>query len=425
MSSDLGMMLSRRQALGGAVAAMPLAAGAMQAPAAPVLPDKASFAAGPLAYLDNASTHPISMGARAAIDAYVESRMLAAMAKNQRRQDMARPLGKFAGLMNADADELTWVQSTTMGEQMVLRAMGFPAAGGRIVTDTLHFYASFPMYMEMARQGVNVRWVTARDGRIALEDMAKAIRPGTKLVMLSLVSTYNGFTHDLKAVCDLAHAAGALVYADIIHAAGAIPVDLHASGVDFAACATYKWLMGDFGLGFLYVRRGVADLLPRTEYGYYGFAKPGAAPGIGLSPPETHVYPLDPPGTWPVAYMKRGGAIGHFATGTYSHAVPAQLDYSLDYIARLSVPAIQAHAQALIRQLREELSRKGYRIITPPEARVPLLTCLLANAKAVLAEPLAKAQVRLSLHDNHFRVSPSVYNDQKDIERLIAALPPV
>ncbi|HKU07773.1 MAG TPA: aminotransferase class V-fold PLP-dependent enzyme [Bradyrhizobium sp.] len=351
--------------------------------------------------------------------------MLAPTAKDQRRQDMASPLRKFAGLMNADADELTWVQSTTMGEQMVLRAMGFPGSGGRIVTDTLHFYASFPMYMEMARQGADVRWVKAREGRIAMEDMAKAITPGTKLVMLSLVSTYNGFTHDLKAVCGLAHAAGALVYADIIHAAGAIPVDLHASDVDFAACATYKWLMGDFGLGFLYVRRGVADLLPPTEYGYYGFAKPGAPPGIGLSPPDTHVYPLDPPGAWPVAYTKRGGAIGHFATGTYSHAVPAQLDYSLDYITGISVSAIQAHAQALISQLREELSRKGYRIITPPGARSPLLTCLLPNASTLLTEPLAKAQVRLSLHDNHFRVSPSVYNDQGDIERLIAVLPPV
>lgn len=417
------MSLSRRQALGG-VMALPLAARVAQAGAAPaLLPDKDAFAASPLTYLDNGSTHPISLGARAAVDAYMASRMLADMATDRPRQDLSSPLGKFARLVNADADELTWVQSTTMGEQMVLRAMGFPATGGRIVTDTLHFHASFPMYMEMGRQGVDVAWVKAREGRIMLEDMARAITPGTRLVVLSLVSTYNGFTHDLKAVCQIAHAAGALVYADIIHAAGAIPMDLHASGVDFAACATYKWLMGDFGLGFLYVRRGVADRLPRTEYGYYGFSKPGAPPGIGLSPPETHVYPLDPPGIYPVAYAERSGAIGHFATGTYSHAVPAQLDHSLDYIAQLGVPAIQAHAQTLIAQLREELPRKGYRLITPPDARSPMLSCLVPNARALLVEPLVKAQVRLSLHDNHFRVSPSVHNDQRDIERLLAALP--
>ena len=48
----------------------------------------------------------------------------------------------------------------------------------------------------------------------------------------------------------------------------------------------------------------------------------------------------------------------------------------------------------------------------------------LAQARRRLAEPLAKAGVRVNmLHDNHVRVSPSVHNDMQDIERLIAALP--
>ena len=71
----------------------------------------------------------------------------------------------------------------------------------------------------------------------------------TKLVAVSLVSMINGFQHDLKALCDIAHSRGALVYADIIQGAGAVPIDVHAWGVDFCACATYKWLMGDFGVG--------------------------------------------------------------------------------------------------------------------------------------------------------------------------------
>jgi selenocysteine lyase/cysteine desulfurase len=416
------MSLSRREALGAAVA-LPVAAQAARAATAPALPDKASFAATPVAYLDNASTHPISLGARAAMDAYVAGRTMDPAGQAHKPVDRAAILAKFARLVNADPDEVTWVQSTTMGEQAVLRALGFPHRRGRIVTDTLHFYAGFPMYQELAKQGVDVAWVKARDGRIHLEDMKQAITPGTRLVSLSLVSTYNGFQHDLKAVCDIAHAAGALVYADIIHAAGAVPVDSHGSGVDFAACATYKWLMGDFGLGFLYARRGVLDALPLADFGYYGFAAPGAPPGIGLSPPQTHIYPMDPPGAQPVSYSQRPGALGHFGTGTYAQAVVAAIDHGLDHIARFGVPAIQAHAQSLVAPLREGLSAKGYRIITPAEARTPLLTALLPDAKARLAEPLARAQVRVSLHDHHVRVSPSLFNDARDVERLLDALP--
>ena len=420
------MTLSRRQALGAALA-VPLAAQAARATTPTSLPDKASFAATPVAYLDSASTHPISLGARAAMDAYVAGRTLDPAAAARKPVDRAATIAKFARLVKADPDEVTWVQSTTMGEQAVLRALGFPHNAGsgasRIVTDTLHFYAGFPMYRELAKQGVDVAWVQARDGRIAMEDMARAITPGTRLVSLSLVSTYNGFHHDLKAVCDLAHAAGALVYADIIHAAGAVPVDLHGSGVDFAACATYKWLMGDFGLGFLYARRGVLDALPLADFGYYGFSAPSAPPGIGLSPPQTHVYPMDTSGNEPVSYAIRPGALGHFGTGTYAQSVVAAIDHGLDYIGALGVPAIQSHAQSLIGALRDGLKGKGYTIITPPGTKTPLLTALLPDAKTRLAEPLAKAQLRISLHDHHFRVAPSVFNDHEDVDRLLSALP--
>lgn len=415
------MSLSRRQALGAAVA-IPFAAQAARA-ASPSLPDKASFATTPVAYLDNASTHPISLRARAAIDAYVAGRTLDPAAVARKPVDRAATIAKFAALVNAAPDEICWTPSTTMAEQSILRALGFPHRGGRIVTDTLHFYAAFPMYQELSKQGVDVAWVQAREGRIDLDDMAKAITSGTRLVSLSLVSTYNGFRHDLKGVCDVAHKAGALVYADIIHAAGAVPVDLHGSGVDFAACATYKWLMGDFGLGFLYARRGVLDALPLADFGYYAFSAPGAPPGIGLSPPQTHVYPLDAPGPAPTSYAVRQGALGHFGTGTYAQAVIAAIDEGLNHIGRFGVPAIQAHAQSLIAPLRDGLTAKGYRIMTPQDAGTPLLTALLPDAKKRLTDPLAKAQVRVSLHDNHLRVSPSIFNDMQDVERLLEALP--
>lgn len=67
---------------------------------------------------------------------------------------------------------------------------------------------------------------------------------------------------DAKRLSDLAHAHGAYLYADIIQAAGSVPVDVKALGIDFAACSNYKWLQGARGAGFLYVRedlQGAAD----------------------------------------------------------------------------------------------------------------------------------------------------------------------
>jgi selenocysteine lyase/cysteine desulfurase len=381
-----------------------------KAPTSTALPDKAAFLATDITYLDSGSFHPISLGAKAAIEQYLARRTLdpTAQGRGVEEEDV---LGKFARLTSADLDEVTFVQSTTTGEQMVLKALGIPQSGGHIVTDTLHFFGSFPLYEELARQGMEVSWVQQRDGRIPLEDLRRAIRGGTKLVALSGVSTFNGFQHDLKEVSAIAHERGALVYADVIHAAGCVPLDLHASGVDFAACASYKWLMGDFGLGFLYVRKDVQPRLKRTNYGYYG-----------ISEFKTHVYPLDPPGGSVADYAFARSATGEFALGTHGEIVMAQLNHSLEYILGLGVPRIQAHAQALTERLKRELPQLGYSLLTPPETRTPLVACLYPDARKRLTPRLKDARVRMTLAANRFRVSVSVFNTMQDIDRLLAVL---
>ncbi len=418
--ADIGVMVdrvTRRTALRGALAGAVASAGSKAGAASVVggglasLPDKAGFAAMPGPYLDSGTMHPIAIGARDAVRRYLDQR---ATTDGYFPTDAveARVKANFARLINATPREIAFVQSTTAGEQSVIDALDLPRAGGRIVTDTLHFFGSFYLYQELARQGMDVAWLRPRDNRIAIDDLEKAIVPGTRLVALSLVSTYNGFEHDLKRVCEIAHARGALVYADIIHAAGTIPVDVRATNVDFAATASYKWLMGDFGLGFLYVRADLHDRLKRTRFGYYqldGFA--------------SHVYPFDPPGTTIADVTPRGDMEGLFAGGTHAHTVAAQLDWSLDYLLGLGVERIAAHRAPLMARLREGLRARGHTIVTPPESRTALITCTLENARARMAPLLDAAKVRITLSRNRFRVCPSVFNDMDDIERLLAVLP--
>ena len=352
----------------------------------------------------------MSRGGRAAVERYLAKRTLDPDASTYSLpEDAVRE--KFARLVNADPDEVAYVPSTTAAEQMFVRGLGLPARGAHVVTDTLHFFGSLPLYAELERQGCQVSWLRARDGRILLSDLETALKRNTRLVALSLVSTINGFEHDLKAVCDAAHKRGALVYADIIHAAGCIPVDLHAAGVDFAACSTYKWLMGEFGLGFAYVAKGSRDRLQRTEYGYYG-----------LSDFTSHIYPFDPPAERVVDYAFAPTAEGTLAHGTHAHTVIAQLDHSLEYILGLDVERIQAHARALTDHLKQELPRLGYTLMTPPESRAPIVTCAYENARERLAPRLQEARIKMTVGQNRFRATPSVFNTHADIERLLEVL---
>lgn len=392
-----------RSGSGGAPTAAPGTAGVGR------LPDKAAFGPMAVTYLDSGSQHPLSIGARAAAEGYLAKRALEPGAQHSLAE--AGVLASFARLINADPDEVAYVPSTTAGEHLVLRGLGLPARGARVVTDTLHFFGSFYLYGELAKQGVDVAWLRPVDGRIRLDDIEKAVRRGTRLVAVSSISTFNGFEHDLRTICEIAHARGALVYADIIHSAGCVPFDVKATGVDFAACASYKWLMGDFGLGFLYVRREHWDRFRRSQWGYYG-----------LRDFNTHVYPFDPPGGAIADYAVSPNATGLVALGTHSHTCIAMLEHSLGYLHELGIGRIQQYVSRLTSILKQELPRLGYAVVTPPESPAPIVTCVLPDARAVLGPRLDAARVKLTVGRNRFRVTPTVFNDEADVGKLLDVL---
>lgn len=388
-----------------------VAAGTVLMGAAVTFPDRQSFNLGNSVYLNAASQFPCSHAARASVEAYLAHKQSFETTSGYRLDDEG-PIQKFARLVNADPEEITYVQSTTAGEQAIIRSLGLPETGAKVVTDTLHFFGSLPLYVDLGKLGCDVAWVKARsDGRIHLEDLDEAITPGTRLVSLSLVSTINGFEHDLKAVCDLAHSRGALVYADIIHAAGCIPVDLHASGVDFAACASYKWLMGDFGLGFLYMRKGAEAHLKRRNWGYYG-----------ISEFTSHVYPLDPPGESAADYAFQDGAAGWFAIGTYSHTTVAHLNASLDYILKAGAASIQAYTLPLAQRLADGMRSQGFDVITPDDCRTPIVAAACPDAYQRFSGPMKDAGIITTVSRNRIRPSVSVFNTPDDVDAFLSAL---
>jgi selenocysteine lyase/cysteine desulfurase len=413
------MTLTRREMLAGTAQ---LAAVAAFQPAGGALGGRRDFAlpAG-RTYLNSAFIHPIPMESAQAVGRYLETRTFSRdrwsgdeLAEKVRTQ--------FASLINAMPAEISLVESTSRGENIVVNGLGIPAAlarqgadgakaAGNVVTDALHFEGSLILYGELQKRGLDVRLVKPSAWAIDLADMEKVVDRNTRLVAVSLVSWYNGFQHDLKKVCDLAHANGAHVYADIIQAAGNTPIDVRASGVDFCACSSFKWLMGDFGLGFLYVREGLLDsVIRRSEYGYQ------------QADTVMHYLPSDPPANAPVTWTMNRGARAHFQVGTYGQGTLNALAVSLAYLQRIGVRQIHEHRQPLLRRLHEMMPRLGFTSITPPGTTSAIAAFTARDAEKRFAARLKEANVSVTLSGERIRVSPSFFNDLEDIERLLKAL---
>lgn len=408
------MQIDRRRVLTGMAGALGAAAlpGGAVADAAQATPEagfprKADFNLAPgVAYINGAFTHPMPAKAADAYRAAVGRRSTAG-ATFVPTPDV-RPL--FASLINAQPDEIGLVPNTSTGENLVVEVLDLKPGRDNVVTDALHFEGALVHLMERKKQGLDVRVVMPRDGRIDLADMEKVIDRNTKLVEVSLVAMYNGFQHDLKAVCDLAHAKGALVYADIIQGAGAVPIDVKASGVDFAATSTYKWLMGDFGLGFLYVKAEHLERLRRPHWSYE------SAADVAF-----HWSPTDPQTPKVIDYTPGRGAGPFTRLGTVASGVAFALSVSLPYIQSLGVANIQAHRQPLLNKLQDELPRLGFVAQTPRDSTSPIVTFAHKDAER-LTKRLAAAKVDVRIADYWVRIAPSVYNDMADIERLLEAV---
>ena len=380
-------------------------------------PRKADFNIEPgYTYINAAYTHPIPKVSLAAAREAAERR--GTLHARQPGSHGFDPKGVFAELIGAHVDEIAYVPSTSFGENLVTQSLGLHERyDGNVVSDGLHYEGALMHLLELKKKGLDVRVVKpTSEFRIDMRDLEKVVDRNTRLIEVSSVAMYNGFEHDLKAVADLAHAHGAYVYADIIHSAGCGPFDIAATGIDFAACSTFKWLMGDFGVGFLYARREVLQKLDRPVVGY-------------VEGDVEAFYPPDlPPGPYaPIAYHFENSAAGFFEPGTSgfvgSAVSSALLTASLNYIKELGLESIKAHRQPLLTRLREAVPRLGFKLVTPPEATGGNITFEKHDVyKSGLPQKLEAAKVNVRFSRHWMRLSPSVYNDMQDVERFLSVL---
>ena len=367
------------------------------------------FASYPGVYLDSASHHPLTRAAAGAIRDYV-----AGLETGHSASVSAEVRGKFAKLINADTDEISYAPSTSMGENLVTMALGIPARGGRIITDALHFIGSFYLYEQLGKQGMDIIVLPMQeDGSVSTLQYADALTDDTVLLAVSHVSWVNGFQHDLGALSELAHSVGARLYADIIQSAGNTPIDVKAMGIDFACCATYKWLMGDFGLAFLYADKQLVNELETPWYGYLQTRN--------FVTPDTHLYPFDPPGEPPYTSSRTGGVGGLFNGAFPPRMIEAGANASLDLLLTTGVEAIQAHRQPMIDALQRTLTARGFRPYTPEGTTSPIVSFIHENAQR-LDEQLAATGVKISTYNDRFRISPSFFNTMNDIDKVIEVL---
>ena len=223
-------------------------------------------------FLNSAYIAPTHRAVIAASRAYIEQKSARPMQLSALMATNDAVRAQFARIVKATPDEIGLLYSTGEGENVIANGIGLKP-GDNVVIDDLHYNTEFVLYRSLeASRGIELRIVKNRDGAVTAAEFEPHIDKRTRIVSVAWVSHLNGFRHDMRPIADLAHAHGALFYADAVQAVGMIDLDVRASGVDALCCGSYKWLMAEFGVAPFFVSRDVVDRIQSDRTGEFSVA---------------------------------------------------------------------------------------------------------------------------------------------------------
>jgi L-cysteine/cystine lyase len=278
--------------------------------------------------------------------------------------------------------------STTDGCNVVIAGLGLQAGDEVVTTNSEHPGLLLPLAVSGA--AVRVADVANRPAAEAVERITSLVGPKTRLLALSHVLWTTG---QVMPVQELKRETGLPLLVDGAQSVGAIPV--HANGVDFYTISGQKWLCGPEGTGALVVADPEALRLARPSY----LSQRAHAPDGAFEP-------------------KEGAA--RFDPNLTPHPLTAGFRAAVDAVP----PGGYERASALAERFRERLREAGQDVVVPRERATLVAWRAPVDESAAIVRRLADAGVIVRDLPGRGLVRASVgwWNDEDDLERLVAAL---
>jgi len=334
-----------------------------------------------------------------------------------------------ADLLGASSEEILFGPNMTTLTFQISRAIGrLLRPGDEIVVTRLDHDANVAPWLALEEQGAIIRWVDfhPEDGTLDLEGLARALSERTRLVAVGYASNALGTVNPVRRIVEMAHAVGAWVYVDAVHAAPHLFIDVQELGCDFLVCSAYKF----FGphVGVLYGRK---DRL------------------MALRPYKVRPTPDHPPEAFETGTQNHEGLAGLIAAIEYLADIGRRFGSPADPSRRAAIRAamgkIREHEQALCARLLEGLEEipgltvYGIRTMARWAERVPTVSFRIRNRHPrEIAEALGREGVYV--WDGNFyalgvterlgvegqgglvRVGALHYNTLEEIDRFLEAL---
>ena len=311
----------------------------------------------------------------------------------------------FAGVLGADLDEVALEPAVSAALVSIASSFDYSKRNKVIVAD-IDFPTDGHTWLALERQGVQVEFVHSPDGvTVPLELFERAVDDRTALVCTGHVYYTSGYIQDVKALADICHRKGAALVVDAYQSIGAIPFDVHASGVDFLVGGTLKWLMGGPGMAFLYARR---DRI------------------AGAHPSAIGWWAMRDPFMFDVQHIDLAPGARRFEYGTPAVAAAYTSRAGIELLREIGIETVRARHMLLSQRLVDGALAQGWSLGCVREAprRTPIVTLRHADPAGVVDALRANGCIA-DHRPGLVRLSPHHFNTEDEMDRTLELLAPL
>jgi selenocysteine lyase/cysteine desulfurase len=358
------------------------------------------------AYLNHASRGPLAPPAYDFILKRAKEMCLLHPAQlREMNSDFQAARQAIADLIGASMISIGFVPNTSAGLAMAAGSLAI-GEGDNVICSDAEFPANIFPWLNLKHRGVEIRMLSRGPGGITADQVREAMDGRTRAVALSWIGFSDGIRIDSAAIAGLCQERGARFVLDAIQGVGAIRTDLE--GVDVLVCGSGKWTLAPQGGGFVYVRPDRIEELRPDRVGWLSMAQ--NADLEDLTRLTDYRFDL-------------AGDARRIETGSNSPLTQMAMGESCRYLNGLGMHAVEQRILGLCDHLMEGLRSRGVEPLPPPRPDLRSgIVCFPVPEPEAFVRRLFDEGVQVSTREGKIRVGIHFYNNEDDLDRLLACL---